>query len=75
LQPQGPQSFAQVWQLSPSQVSQLPLPQLGQVPQSFGQVLQSSPITLSHWPLPQLPVPQPPHWFLHSPTQMSSQAV
>jgi hypothetical protein len=54
--------------------SQTLLPHVGgQVPQSPGQLLQSSPA--SHFPLPHTTSPQPPHWFLHSPTQTWSQLI
>jgi len=67
-----PQSWGQLAQ--DSWGVHLPSPHLGgQGPQSIGQLVQLS--LLSHLPLPQALVPQPPHWFLHSPTQMLSQAL
>jgi hypothetical protein len=63
------QSREQLLQSSPKTCSHLPLPQ--HLPQSPGQSLQFSPG--SQVPLPQVSAPQPPHWFLHSLTQMLSQ--
>jgi hypothetical protein len=68
-----PQSCGQLVHVSAGP-THMPSPHCGgQVPQSCAQVLQSSPI--SHCWLPQVGRPQPPHWFLHSSTQMPSHAV
>jgi hypothetical protein len=71
---QTPQSLAQVVQLSPKAASQAPSPHTGwHAPQSWAQLEQLSPA--SHWPSPHAVGQLPPHWFLHSPTQVSSHAV
>jgi hypothetical protein len=64
-----PQSFGQEAQFSSG--PHLPSPHLGgQGPQSWGQLVQSS----FGWqtPFPHDAVPQPPHLFLHSLTQIES---